>query len=238
MAESFRISPKTFEGQFFLRRVLREMRGSNTFRERVMKGLGGLALSYAQQAFDRQALGSEQWAARYPKQTGAKVNIAGVVSDFLAGKRTPPERRFQDRPAGIDTGLLRRSLTPSKALKTHGFMVEVGSAQQNASAVQFGARQEQHLTKSFVELLAAWMKKSRGNIKRAKKVSQPITAKDAAIQKLGFLFGLAKKGKPLVTQSGARPYLGVTNELEDKLIALITEEFMELNGGKSRFRKD
>lgn len=238
MAETFRISPKTFEGQSFLRRILSQMRGSHAFREKVMKGLGGLALSYAQQAFDRQALGAAQWAARYPKQSGAKVNIAGVVSDFLAGKQTPPERRFQDRPAAIDTGLLKRSLTPSKALKTHGFVVEVGSMQPNASAVQFGARSEQHLTKSLVGLLADWMKKSRRRIKRAKKGSQPITAKDAAIQKLGFLFNLAKKGKPLVTQSGARPYLGVTNELEDKLVALIVEDFMELNSGKSRFRKD
>ena len=116
MADVFKISAKAFEGQTFLRHVLKAMRGSHAFQARVMSGLGALALAYAQQAFDRQALGAEQWAARYPKQQGAKVNVAGVVADFLEGKKNPPDRRFQDRPAGIDKGLLRRSLTPAKAM--------------------------------------------------------------------------------------------------------------------------
>ena len=238
MADFYRLSAKTTGGSDFLRHVLKVMKGSSEFRKRIMTGLGSLALAYAQEAFDRQSLGSNAWAPRYPKQQGGKVNIAGVLADFLAGKRTPPQRRFQDRPSGIDTGLLRRSLTPTKALKVRGFSVEIGSVQQNASAVQFGARQEQHITKSAVKLLADFMKKSRGRVKRAKKVSQPITAKDAATQKLGFLFGLAKKGQPLVTTSLARPYLGMTNELEDKLINFVVEEFEDLNQGKSGFRKN
>lgn len=202
-----------------------------------MKGLGALALAYSQEAFDRQAFGAEQWAERYPKQRGAKANVAGIVADFLAGKKNPPDRRFEARPAAIDTGLLRRSLTPAKAMRVDGFAVEVGSVQQNASAVQFGARSEQYLTKNAVQLLADFMRRSRGRVKRARSKSQPITAKDAGIQRLGFLFNLAKKGKPLITKSGARPYLGVTTELEDKMINLIVEEFEELGEGKNRFRK-
>jgi phage gpG-like protein len=227
-----------FEGKLFLRNVLRAMKGSHAFQERLMKGLGAEALAYSQQAFDRQALGSQIWSPRYPKQTGAKVNIAGIVADFLAGKRNPPERRFVDRPAGLDTGALKRSLTPAKALKTEGFAVTVGSVQQNASAVQFGGRSEQKITKSVVELLADFMRKSRKRIKKARKVSQPITAKDSAIQQLEFLFGFAKKGKSLVTNSGARPYLGVPNELEDKMINIIVERFEELSSGGNEIKKN
>lgn len=237
MADTFRISAKNFEGSSFLRKVLRDMRHSKVFQQKIMSGLGALALAYSQQAFDRQALGSEQWLERYPKQTKGKVNIAGIVNDFINGKRNPPERRFEGRPAGIDSGLLRRSLTPSKAMSMDGFHVTIGSAQDNASAVQFGAESRQAITDSVVKILADVMKKSRGRIKKAKKQSQPITAKDAGIMKLGFLFGLHKKGKPLITKSAARPYLGVTNELEDKMILFIVETFEDFNKGKSGFSR-
>jgi len=226
-----------FEGTKFLRNVLRRMQQSKEFQERIMKGLGALALASAQEAFDQQALGSEQWEERYPKQKGFKANIAGIVADFAAGKRNPPNRRFDARPAGIDTGNLRRSLTPSKALTTHGFKVTVGSTQQNASAVQFGGETRQQITKTIVHLLADFMRRSRKRVKKAKKVSQPITAKDAAIQKLGFLFGLAKKGKPLITKSIPRPYLGITPELEDKMISFIVETFEDMEHGKSKLEK-
>ncbi len=235
MADTFRISAKTFEGAGFLRNVLRDMRHSTAFQKKIMVGLGSLALAYAQNAFNRQALGTEIWPERYPKQTGAKVNIAGIISDFKNGKKNPPDRRFQARPAGIDTGMLLRSLTPAKAMMTTGFSVTVGSVMENASAVQFGGESKIPITKSITELLAAAMRTSRGRIKKAKKVSQPITAKDAGLQRLGFIFGLFKKGKPLVTKSAPRPYLGVTNELEDKMILFIVDTFEDFNKGKNRF---
>lgn len=237
MADTFRISAGMFEGTRFLSGVLREMRHSEAFKKKIMTGIGEIACNYAKDSFDRQAFGNQIWPERYPKQQGGKVNIAGILADFLEGKKNPPDRRFTARPAGIDSGLLYRSLTPSKAVKANGFSVEVGSVQKNASAVQFGATSSQYVTKNAVKLLAEFMKKSRARIKKAKKVSQPITSKDAGIQRLGFLFGFAKKGKPLITKSGARPYLGINNELEDKLINYIVETFEDMNQGTSGFRK-
>ena len=108
MADSLKITAKTFGSSLFLRKVLAAMRGSPSFQKRIMKGLGALALGYAQSAFDKQSLGADLWKERYPKQTGAKVNIAGIVADFIAGKN-PPNRRFEARPAGIDEGKLKRS---------------------------------------------------------------------------------------------------------------------------------
>jgi hypothetical protein len=232
LAEQFRFSSKTLEGIVFLRKLRRAMRGDTAFQNHIMKGLGALALGYSQLAFQRQALGTQAWPERYPKQQGAKVNIAGIVSDFIKGKN-PPSHRFDARPAGIDTKKLVRSLTPESSLKTKGFSVEIGSVEQNASAVQFGGESEQPLTKSVLQRLATFMKQSRGRIKRAKKASQPITAKDAGIQKLGFLFGVAKKKGVLSTKSIPRPYLGVTNELEDKMIGYLVEEFEEFDSGNS-----
>jgi hypothetical protein len=237
VVDSFKITAGMFEGSKFLSSVLRQMRHSDAFQKKIMTGIGEIACNYAKDSFDRQAFGNQIWPERYPKQQGGKANVAGILADFLNGKKNPPDRRFTSRPAGIDSGNLKRSLVPAKAVKATGFSVEIGSVQQNASAVQFGATSTQHITQNAVKLLADFMRKSRGRIKKAKKVSQPITSKDAGIQRLGFLFGFAKKGKPLVTKSAPRPYLGINNELEDKLINFIVETFEDMNQGTSGFVK-
>jgi phage gpG-like protein len=235
LVEKFSLSPKMFEGQTFLRDVLAKMRKSKSFQSKIMKGMGGVALAYAQNCFTRQSLGSQVWPERYPKQSAPKVNVAGIVSDFLNGRASPASNRFEARPAGIDSGKLKRSLTPSKALTMSGFSVTVGSVEKHASAVQFGGKSEQEITPGVVDLLNDYMRKSRKRVKGFKRRSTPINKKDAAIQRLGFLFGLHKKGKKLVTESAPRPYLGVTTELEDKLVQFVIDEFSALEKGKNGF---
>jgi len=203
--------------------AIRILKGRLLKPDEVLKKIGALALADAQKAFDDQALGSEAWPERYPNQSRGKVNVAGIVADFIAGKRNPPGRRFEARPAGIDSGMLRRSLTPSKALTLDGNAVVVGSTQPNASIVQWGGETEQPISKSVKALLADYLRGSRRRIKRAKKVSQPLTMKDAMIQRLGFLFQL----KSLKTKVAARPYLGLTPELAEKITILVEAEITE-----------
>ena len=81
--------------------------------EPILRQLGLVLLADAQKAFSDQKLGDISWPARYPNQEAPHVNIAGVVADFLAGRKTPPERRFQNRPAGVDTR--RRRSGPSRS---------------------------------------------------------------------------------------------------------------------------
>lgn len=69
----------------------------------VLRAIGTMLVGRAMQAFTEQKRGAKRWPAR------AVPNRAGILSDLKAG-RTPPDRRYTDRPAGIDTGRLRGSL--------------------------------------------------------------------------------------------------------------------------------
>lgn len=189
----------------------------------ILKGVGGFLLASAQKAFKDQALGEKRWPERYPRQKEPFANIAGIVADFLEGRKQPPERRFQRRPAGIDTGELLRSLTPGRSMKTETKAVVVGSNVKHAAKVHFGGESKQTLTKDFKDALGEYLKKSRRRTKTAKKKSQPMTARDAASSKLGFLMN--KKRTELLTKSAARPYLGVTKEVEDKIVDYVVERF-------------
>src|SRR5574343_573527 len=69
----------------------------------ILKAIGALVKSYAQQCFERQAFGRTQWPERYPNQSEPYINVAGAVQDLSQGPSIK-QRRFQRRPAGIDRG--------------------------------------------------------------------------------------------------------------------------------------
>lgn len=220
----------------------RKLTDAKWIEKRIMAGIGAIILASAQKAFREQRLGEIPWEPRYPKQAEPFVNIAGVVADFIAGRASPPDRRFDRRPAGIDTGLLLRSLTPGQAIGAHGYSVVVGSTNPHASAVQYGALSVQPVTKAVKIKLAAWMKRERGARKRAgkqggifqtkkgvktqKRTTMGQALRVAAMAKLGFLF--KKDVKELRTHSGPRPYLGVTDEAQHKIVEHIQTVFTEL----------
>mgnify|MGYP006908281628 CR=1 FL=1 len=63
----------------------------------VLRAIGAMVDSDSQSSFRNQKLGPVAWPPR------AVPNIAGIVGDLNVGRR-PPSRRFQARPALIDTG--------------------------------------------------------------------------------------------------------------------------------------
>lgn len=191
--------------------------------ERILRQIGMVLVGEAQKAFREQRLGAEAWPPRYPGQRGAPVNIAGLIADFRAGKSRPPARRFQDRPAGIDTGQTLRSLAPSQSLVTSGLTVQVQSNTIGAKMTQSGGTSVQLVTKQVKERLAEWMKRSRRRAKREKGRAQPPRAEDAAAMSLGWLFSK----KSLRTKVTARPFLGVTPEAEAKIIRITGGEFVK-----------
>lgn len=203
--------------------------------ERVLKQIGAVVLADAQKAFRDQALGEIRWAARYPRQSSPHVNIAGIVADFTAGRKNPPPRRFDNRPAGIDTGLTLRSLSPSKSISTSGYVVTIKSSSPNAAKINSGGTSRQTITKVVKDLLNTWMKKERKAYNRKVKkglkdksiLSGTATVKKAglrfgAVQKLGFLFSK----KVLVTNVGKRPFLGITDEGKKKILQILTGQFL------------
>lgn len=190
--------------------------------EKILKQIGVVLLGEAQKAFRDQALGDEKWPERYPGQK-VPVNIAGLIGDFIAGKSRPPARRFQNRPAGIDTGQTLRSLSNHQAIVTQGLTVQVQSNLDNAKKMQNGATTVQLITKQVKARLAEWMRMSRRRLKREQGRAQPARAEDAAAYSLGWLFSK----KSLKTKSAARPFLGITKEAERKILAITGGEFIK-----------
>lgn len=208
--------------------------------ERVLKQIGAVVLADAQKAFRNQQLGEIRWASRYPKQAPPFINIAGVVADFAAGRKKPPPRRFDNRPAGIDTGLTLRSLTPSKSISVQGYVVTVRSASPNAATINSGGISRQPITATVKTLLGNWMKTERKSYKRKvkkglkdKSILQGTAAvkkaalRFGAVQKMGFIFSL----KTLVTRVGKRPFLGITDESKRKIMAILTGQFLPRSKG-------
>lgn len=191
--------------------------------DRILKQIGVVLLGEAQKAFREQKFNDEQWPARYPGQKGAPVNIAGLIADFRAGRTRPPARRFQDRPAGIDTGQTLRSLNTAQALTVQGLTVQVQSNTVGAKMTQGGGTSVQLITKQVKERLAEWMKRSRRRLRREQGRAQPARAEDAAASQLGWLFSK----KSLKTKVTPRPFLGVTKEAERKIIAITGGEFIK-----------
>ncbi len=137
--------------------------------QRVMKQVGFVVLADAQKAFKEQRLGEFKWPQRYPRQSKPFINIAGVVGDFLAGRKNPPARRFDPRPANIDTGMTLRSLTPGRAVTVQGYVVTVGTTVPQAPKLQWGGISKQRITQKVKDSLGDWFRRERAAFKRVLK---------------------------------------------------------------------
>ena len=173
-------------------------RGRTEDLSRVLKAVGELAVSEAQRSFDDQEFGGQPWQRRYPNQSPFSINVAGVLQD-LSESGEVKARRFEGRPAGVDTGQLRTSIA-SRTVKKG--TIEVGSALPYASIVNFGGFSTQPVTKQARRNLARFLKK-RGNRKYSKFV--------------GFLF----QRDELRTQVVPRKFIGVTSQLEKDIAELV-----------------
>lgn len=173
----------------------------------LLRQIGMILLEDSQRAFDEQRFGDKAWPERYPRQKPPRVNVAGIVADFAAGRKTPPKRRFQPRPAGLDTGMLRRSLqSASKAIRPQAWSVFVGTTVPYAGKFHAGGKSRQTVTSTVKKLLAAFLRKKKNRIYG---------------QRLGFLF----RRSALETKSPARPIVGVTARAEKRINLLIREWF-------------
>jgi phage gpG-like protein len=172
----------------------------------LLANIGKLIVATSQQAFDDQGLGEFKWAPRYPRQSSPKVNIAGIVEDFRKGVN-PPVRRFEDRPALVDVGTLSGRLTYRVI---DDLTVEAGSYLPYAGVHQHGGESRQTIDATVRANLATWLKTKRRSHKRKVRKGERESGQEPFSKKLGFLF----REDELVTQIGARPFVGITPELQ------------------------
>lgn len=118
----------------------------------VLAAIGLFLVGKMQSTFRDQGRGPIRWLGRHVP------NRFGVLTDLKEG-RTPPERRWDSRPAGIDTGRLRSSL----AFRVEGDKVVVGSNLPYASDVQQGGTSSIDLDADLRQKLGKWLKSLSGD---------------------------------------------------------------------------
>lgn len=190
--------------------------------QEFLAGVGGLMVAESQAAFRRQQWGGIKWPERYENQSGAKLNIAGALSDAAAGMANPKANRFNDRPAGMDTGQLKNSLTFRVEGKD---AVVVGSPLPYAQRVHAGGVSVIPITDGMRNVIAGWLRSARRASKRGGKASRkgisPKTKFDA-LERLRFVFFKRKGASNFMvpekkTTVQARPFAGLSDDMRVKI---------------------
>jgi phage gpG-like protein len=165
----------------------------------ILEAWGLFLVGKTQAAFRAQARGGESWPAR------AVPNKLGILADLAQGK-TPPSRRWDPRPGGIDTGRLRSSI----AYRVEGQVVTVGSALDYASDVQQGGPRTLPIPR---KALAEWLR----SLKDPEQKEQARAA-----------FGPLLSRGSFTTTVPPRPFLLLTDEDRRDLTRMAVQYF----GGK------
>lgn len=218
------------------RRILARLGKTLDNPQRILVGIRGILKAQSQDCFKRQAFGEIKWPARYPSQRSPKLNVAGAVQD-LAKKPRIKAHRFQDRPALIDTGILRRDITSVIKPASTGDYVQLGVSKTYAKVHQQGGETRAPITQTIRDNLKIFLKSlrtKRGGYKQpGKKYAKALATQGlsggevmykAVRKRLGFLF----KVNELVTKVNARPFLGITDESIRKTERLIIDTLRPL----------
>lgn len=196
-----------------VRRLTLKLEDLGPFRQKLenprpaLERVGALMLAASQKAFEDQAYGPERWPERYEGQSEPFINIAGALSD-VARDRQIKGRRFDRRPALIDTGTLRGSMTFALKGKKS---VSVGTTVPYAAKHLFGLTSTQAVTDVARKRLVK-------EYRRFKRLGGP---RFEAFKKLGFLHTVSQ----LNTNIQKRVFLGFFPDLEKRL-ARTVEDFL------------
>jgi phage gpG-like protein len=193
------MSRVTFEQGAKLKRINRKL----TDPKDALKQIGITMVAESQASFKAQKFGRNKWRER------SKVNVFGIISDFAQGRREPPARRFETRPALRDTGRLANSI----AFQVKGRAVEVGTNVPYASLHNFGGvSKSERITSQVRKRLWAWLKK-----------------KDEAMrERLGWLVSDAMEGEQLEMRVPKRQFVGITLQTRKDIRKTIGVRIMEV----------
>ena len=170
---------------------------------KALKQIGIMMVAESRGAFKKQRFGSEKWAER-----GVPSHY-GIIADFWAGKKNPPARRFENRPALRDTGLLMRSITYAVS----GDTVTVGTVVDYADVLHDGgAITSKPINQQVRRLLLQWLK-GRGR----------KWAPD-----LSYLLNDKFKDQELQGTVEARPFVGITARTRVNAEKIVGTRIMEV----------
>lgn len=154
----------------------------------ALKQIGVLMVSESQRSFKEQRFGRDEWQPR------RVPNVFGIIADFAQGKKSPPGRRFEDRPALRDTGRLTQSISYQLVNLN---AVEVGTNLPYAVKLHAGGTvKSESINEQVQTLLAGWLK--RGGKKW--------------LPWLGWLTNPKMRGRQIEAKLPARPFVGITKE--------------------------
>lgn len=165
----------------------------------LLERIGVVLLAQAQRAFTEQGKGPN---LRWPERMNP--NIAGVLRDLDSGGAVRP-RRFQGRPALIDTGELRRSLK----FVVRGRSVEVVSTVPYANTMQQGGP-------STIEITDAMRRNAPEAMNRYEALREVLPK--------------VLRKKTLTINVRPRPFLLITDQDLQELSEEITEFAAEFRG--------
>ena len=155
----------------------------------ALNQVGAMLVAQAQRSFKDQSFDGQGWKPR------RVPNVMGIIADLYEGK-TPPARRFEDRPALRDTGRLAQSIS----WRIVGAdSVEAGTTLPYASVHQTGGEVE---SKPITEGVKTNLKKFLDSAK-----GKPYR------KALGWLFNDKYHNRPIRGKVPARPFIGVTKQL-------------------------
>lgn len=171
---------------------------------RALKQIGVLMVAESQSNFRRQTFGLNKWEPRAP------VNVFGIIADFAQGRRKPPARRFQRRPALRDTGRLAASIAFRVIGKN---IVEVGTNLPYAQVHQTGGKtKSEPITGDVRQRLWRWLRTQSLELKR----------------RLGWILNKKFKGKHIEGTVPKRQFIGITSQTRKTIRKAIGVYIMEV----------
>lgn len=209
----------------------------------LMKKLGALGVAASSKAFTEQALGNWKWLPRYPGQDEPKLNIAGALEDWNAGRAAPKPNRFQDRPAVVDEGR-RGGIWGTLSFDVRGpLSFDWGSNKEYSLLHNLGGEVSIPIPEATKERIKNWLY-TPGSLKKGSPAFRKGAVKhygasgNGPVQRTGRE-AYYKHLKPLLesdvwTQNViGRPFVGMTDALATDMVRAVEEHFAKKQlGGK------
>ena len=185
----------------------------------LMRECGALMLATSQAAFRLQRLGDREWPAKYPGMGEPFINIAGALEDWNSGRKSPKPSRFQARPANVDEGL-RGGVWGSLTFDSTKDTARAGSNKTYAPRIGKGGTSAQIITSGAKAAIKDWLWTKKG---------KPRAGRAGYVRHLNHLLH-----KSVYTQRViARPFLGFTDQLNDRLTKTVAFYFYMAQHGRT-----
>jgi phage gpG-like protein len=141
--------------------------------EKFLKRVGVMMKGRAQSTFKEQGRDGVKWKPR------GVPNVIGIIRDMEAGRKSIPVRRFEARPAGMDTRLLNRSVAYELRGKD---TVAIGTTIGYASDFQKGGTHTVRISSIARNNLRTLVERARAKLKKG-----TGAGKEWLISQLGWL---------------------------------------------------